>query len=179
MSTGHIEYAVLHGTHVFKLVGEIRAMTCSSLDHLLDKLAQDANLSGALVDLTETSFVDSTTLGVLAKLGLRMRSERNIQPVMLSTNPDITTLVNSMGLGQVYVVMNCESSSTCSCTLPEEQPEAHDMLETVLEAHQALMNLNENNKAMFEPLVHQLENEHRQYQQQSCQDTKPSFLQYH
>ncbi|AXI01546.1 STAS domain-containing protein [Aquirhabdus parva] len=167
MSTGRIEYAVLQGTHVFKLVGEIRAMTCSSLDHLLDKITQDPALTGALVDLTDTTFVDSTTLGVLAKLGLHLRTQRDIQPIMLSTNPDITTLTNSMGLGQVFVMMNCKTASQCTYTLPEEKPEAHAMLETVLEAHQALMNLNDNNKAMFQPLVNQLENEHRQQQQAS------------
>ncbi len=174
MSTGRIEYAVLQGTHVFKLVGEVRAMTCSSLDHLLDKITQDQTLTGALVDLTDTTFVDSTTLGVLAKLGLHLRTQRGIQPIMLSTNPDITTLTNSMGLGQVFVMLNCKTAASCTLTLPEEQPEAHAMLETVLEAHQTLMNLNDNNKAMFQPLVRQLEQEHRQNQLQ--QQSNHSFL---
>jgi anti-anti-sigma factor len=174
MSTGRIEYAVLQGTHVFKLVGEVRAMTCSSLDHLLDKITQDQTLTGALVDLTDTTFVDSTTLGVLAKLGLHLRTQRNIQPIMLSTNPDITTLTNSMGLGQVFVMLNCKTASACTFALPEEQPEAHAMLETVLEAHQTLMNLNDHNKAMFQPLVRQLEHEHRQNQLQ--QQSNQSFL---
>lgn len=159
---------------MFKLVGEIRAMTCSSLDHLLDKITQDQTLTGALVDLTDTTFVDSTTLGVLAKLGLYLRNERDVQPIMLSTNPDITTLTNSMGLGQVFVMMNCKTASSCTLVLPEETPEDHAMLETVLEAHQALMNLNDNNKAMFQPLVQQLENEHRQHQQQ--QQARKSFF---
>jgi anti-anti-sigma factor len=174
MSTGRIEYAVLQGTHVFKLVGEVRAMTCSTLDHLLDKITQDQTLTGALVDLTDTTFVDSTTLGVLAKLGLHLRTQRNIQPIMLSTNPDITTLTNSMGLGQVFVMLNCKTASACTFALPEEQPEAHAMLETVLEAHQTLMNLNDHNKAMFQPLVRQLEHEHRQNQLQ--QQSNQSFL---
>lgn len=174
MSTGRIEYAVLQGTHVFKLVGEVRAMTCSSLDHLLDKITQDQTLTGALVDLTDTTFVDSTTLGVLAKLGLHLRTQRDIQPIMLSTNPDITTLTNSMGLGQVFVMLNCKTAASCTLTLPEEQPGDYAMLETVLEAHQTLMNLNENNKAMFQPLVQQLEQEHRQHQMQ--QQSNHNFL---
>lgn len=178
MSTGRIEYAVLQGTHVFKLVGEVRALTCSSLDHLLDKIAQDQALTGAIVDLTETTFVDSTTLGVLAKLGLHLRTQRGIQPIMLSTNADITTLTNSMGLGQVFVMLNCKTTSACTLTLPEEKPEAHDMLETVLQAHQTLMNLNDHNKTMFQPLVHQLEQEHHQNQQQSRHNDL-SFAQRH
>ena len=44
MSTGHIEYAGLDGTHVFKLIGEVRATSCISLDHLLDKIEQQTDI---------------------------------------------------------------------------------------------------------------------------------------
>ncbi len=88
MSTGHVEYASLNGTHIFKLIGEVRAVV------------------GAIVDLTQTTFIDSTVLGILAKLGLKLKQIHNIQAVMLSTNSDITTLANSMGLGQVFVILN-------------------------------------------------------------------------
>jgi hypothetical protein len=37
MSTGHVEYASLNGTHIFKLIGEVRAQSCISLDKLLNR----------------------------------------------------------------------------------------------------------------------------------------------
>ena len=74
MSTGHVEYASLNGTHIFKLIGEVRAQSCISLDKLLNKLEQQDNVVGAIVDLTETSFIDSTVLGVLAKWDLNLSS---------------------------------------------------------------------------------------------------------
>jgi anti-anti-sigma regulatory factor len=169
MSLGHIEYAGLNGTHVFKLIGEVRAQCCSSLDHLLDKLDTLSEIKGVIVDLTEAYFVDSTALGIVAKLGLRIQALYHVQPVLLSTNEDITTLANSMGLGQIFVLLNCPNQEQC-CTqsLPEETPDQLDMLHTVLEAHRALMKLNANNRAMFEPLVQQLERE-EQRQQQAAQ----------
>ncbi len=80
---------------------------------------------------------------------------------MLSTNPDITTLANSMGLGQVFVILNyCGDPSVCTLELTEEQHVTHSaMLNTVLDAHKTLMRLNENNQNMFEPLVKQLQKE--------------------
>ncbi|MEK5765366.1 anti-anti-sigma factor GigB, partial [Acinetobacter junii] len=76
------------------------------------------NVVGAIVDLTETSFIDSTVLGVLAKLGLKLKQVHHIQAVMLSTNSDITTLANSMGLGQVFVILNyCGDSHVCTRAL--------------------------------------------------------------
>ena len=166
MSTGHVEYASLDGTHIFKLIGEVRAQSCISLDKLLNKLEQHENVVGAIVDLTQTTFIDSTVLGVLAKLGLKLKQIHHIQAVMLSTNPDITILANSMGLGQVFVILNyCGDPQVCTRALVEENINHSNMLTTVLEAHKTLMKLNENNQNMFEPLVKQLEKEQENLEQ--------------
>ena len=160
MSTGHVEYASLNGTHIFKLIGEVRAQSCISLDKLLNRIEQQQNVVGAIVDLTETTFIDSTVLGILAKLGLKLKQIHHIQAVMLSTNPDITTLANSMGLGQVFVILNyCKEPQVCTRELCEEEITHNTMLKTVLDAHKTLMQLNENNQNMFEPLVKQLHKE--------------------
>lgn len=160
MSIGHIEYASLNGTHIFKIVGEVRAHGCISLDKLLNRMDQSEQVVGAIVDLTETTFIDSTVLGILAKLGLKLMSNHHIQAVMLSTNPDITTLANSMGLNQVFVILNyCGTSDVCTKALVDENVTHSTMLKTVLEAHRTLMQLNESNQNMFEPLVKQLQKE--------------------
>ncbi len=160
MSTGHVEYASLNGTHIFKLIGEVRAQSCISLDKLLNKIEQQQNVVGAIVDLTQTTFIDSTVLGILAKLGLKLKQVHHIQAVMLSTNSDITTLANSMGLGQVFVILNyCGDPSVCTRALMEEHITHSNMLNTVLDAHKTLMKLNDSNQNMFEPLVKQLQKE--------------------
>ena len=157
MSTGHVEYASLNGTHIFKLIGEVRAQSCISLDKLLNRIEQQDNVVGAIVDLTETTFI---VLGVLAKLGLKLKQVHNIQAVMLSTNSDITTLANSMGLSQVFVILNyCGDPNVCTRALMEEHITHQNMLNTVLDAHKTLMKLNQSNKNMFEPLVKQLQKE--------------------
>lgn len=160
MSTGHVEYASLNGTHFFKLIGEVRAQSCISLDKLLLKIEQQDHVEGAIVDLTQTSFIDSTVLGVLAKLGLKLKQSHKIQAVMLSTNADITTLANSMGLGQVFVILNYSGDQDiCTKALAEDNITHRNMLNTVLDAHKTLMKLNASNQNMFEPLVKQLQQE--------------------
>ena len=160
MSTGHVEYASLHGTHFFKLIGEVRAQSCISLDKLLNRIEQQEHVEGAIVDLSQTTFIDSTVLGVLAKLGLKLKQIHHIQAVMLSTNNDITTLANSMGLGQVFVILNyCGDQNMCTKALADEHVTHSAMLTTVLDAHKTLMKLNASNQNMFEPLVKQLQKE--------------------
>ena len=170
MSTGHVEYASLNGTHIFKLIGEVRAQSCISLDKLLNRIEQQSNVVGAIVDLTQTTFIDSTVLGILAKLGLKLKQIHNIQAVMLSTNSDITTLANSMGLGQVFVILNyCGDPNVCTLELMEEHITQRNMLNTVLDAHKTLMELNQSNQNMFEPLVKQLQKEQDSLDQVSQQ----------
>ncbi len=160
MSTGHVEYASLNGTHIFKIIGEVRAQSCISLDKLLDKIEQQQNVVGAIVDLTKATFIDSTVLGILAKLGIKLKQTHKIQSVMFSTNPDITILAESMGLSQVFSILNfCGDPNICTRTLVDEHITHNKMLATVLDAHQTLMKLNENNQNMFEPLVEQLKQE--------------------
>ncbi|SDC27966.1 anti-anti-sigma factor GigB [Acinetobacter boissieri] len=161
MSTGHVEYASLNGTHFFKIIGEVRAQSCISLDKLLGKIEQQStNMVSAVVDLTQTTFIDSTVLGILAKLGIKLKQKHAIQSVMLSTNPDITTLANSMGLGQVFAILTCnEETRVCTKVLPDDDLTQKAMLTTVLDAHKTLCQLNRSNKNVFEPLVKQLEKE--------------------
>ncbi|MEB3768387.1 anti-anti-sigma factor GigB [Acinetobacter sp. MD2] len=173
MSTGHVEYTSLDGTYFFKIVGEVRAQSCISLDKLLSKIEQQTGVIGAVVDLTQTTFIDSTILGILAKLGIKLKQAHNIQAVMLSTNPDITTLANSMGLGQVFIVLNCGDSVACPHTLIDENTNQHTMLKTVLDAHKTLMKLNESNQNVFEPLVKQLEK-----QQEYLEETQLAVSQH-
>ncbi len=78
-------------------------------------------------------------LGILAKLGLKLKQIHHIQAVMLSTNTDITTLANSMGLGQVFVILNyCGDPNVCTRELMEEHITHNNMLNTVLDAHKTL-----------------------------------------
>lgn len=161
MSTGHVEYASLNGTHFFKIIGEVRAQSCISLDKLLGKIEQHStNMVSAVVDLTQTTFIDSTVLGILAKLGIKLKQKHHIRSVMLSTNPDITTLANSMGLGQVFSILTCnDATNVCTKVLSDDDLTQKSMLTTVLDAHKTLCQLNRNNKNVFEPLVKQLEQE--------------------
>ncbi|MEB3755149.1 anti-anti-sigma factor GigB [Acinetobacter sp. MD2(2019)] len=169
MSTGHVEYTSLDGTYFFKIIGEVRAQSCISLDKLLSKIEQQHDVVGAVVDLTQTTFIDSTILGILAKLGIKLKQAHNIQAVMLSTNPDITTLANSMGLGQVFIILDCGDSVVCSHMLSDENATQHQMLKTVLDAHKTLMKLNESNQNIFEPLVKQLEKQQDQLEEETTE----------
>ena len=176
MSANHIEFASHQDVIMLKLVGEIRASQCTSLETLLSVL-KAKNMTGMTVNLSETTFLDSTTLGTLAKLGLLARQKSGVQPVMFSTDTDVTTLVQSMGLGNIYLILNCRAMPACLSTLPQQYPDQREMLEMVLEAHRTLSALSNENQQRFASLVSQLEQQCRVESAQTDQIEKPASLQ--
>jgi hypothetical protein len=71
---------------------------------------------------------------------------------------------------QVFVILNyCGDPNVCTLELMEEHITHRNMLNTVLDAHKTLMELNQSNQNMFEPLVKQLQKEQDSLDQVSQQ----------
>ena len=117
MSTGRIQFAEQSGTFVLKFVGEVRLTLCSALDATIELIFGARNFSSIVIDLTETSSIDSTTLGLLAKLSILSRQKVGLLPTLVTTNPDITRLLESMGFDGVFNIV--ETPMPCPDCLHE------------------------------------------------------------
>lgn len=159
MSVGRILFAIHHGTYVLKFVGEVRACVCATLDNFLDKMFEDVDVSSILIDLTQTDYIDSTALGLIAKTAVFLQTYNQRKPIILSTNQDITLLLESMGFDQVFIILACECEETCLDELPEIESSEQEMMEKVISAHKVLMGLSEHNQETFKNLVDVLEQE--------------------
>ena len=106
MSTGRIQFAEQDGTFVLKFVGEVRLTLCSALDATIERIFTALNFSAIVIDLTETRSIDSTTLGLLAKLSILSRQKVGLLPTVVTTHEDITRLLQSMGFDQVFNIVD-------------------------------------------------------------------------
>ena len=105
MSTGRIQFAEQDGTFVLKFVGEVRLTLCSALDATIERIFTALNFNAIVIDLTETRSIDSTTLGLLAKLSILSRQKTGLLPTVVTTHEDITRLLESMGFDQVFNII--------------------------------------------------------------------------
>ena len=161
MSTGKIQFAEQSGTFILKFVGEVRLTLCSALDATIEKIFTSLNFSAIVIDLTETRSIDSTTLGLLAKLSILSRQKIGLLPTVVTTHDDITRLLQSMGFDQVFnIVESPLPCSECLADLPSQDQSEDVVKAKVLEAHQILMSLNEYNREAFHDLVSALERQH-------------------
>ena len=161
MSTGKIQFAEQSGTFILKFVGEVRLTLCSALDATIEKIFTSLNFSAIVIDLTETRSIDSTTLGLLAKLSILSRQKIGLLPTVVTTHDDITRLLQSMGFDQVFnIVESPLPCSECLADLPSQDQSEDVVKAKVLEAHQILMSLNESNREAYHDLVSALERQH-------------------
>ena len=63
-------YAEKSGYHVLKFVGDVRLSLGPAISGFLSRLRELEDCRGMVVDLSETEAIDSTALGLIAKLGI-------------------------------------------------------------------------------------------------------------
>lgn len=160
-TASRVLYAVHQGTYVIKLVGDIRVTCCAALDEFIEGIFKDPQMKAVMIDLTETTIIDSTALGLLAKIAVFFRKTSGIKPIIISTNPDINCILDSMGFDVVFNIIQEESVLTTNLTdLPDRVCNEPEATRRVLEAHKVLMGMNEKNKETFKDVVATLEEQH-------------------
>lgn len=161
MSTGQIQFAEQDGSFILKFLGEVRLTLCSALDVTIEKLFCERSFVQIIIDLTETRSIDSTTLGLLAKLSILSQRKTGRLPTLVNTNADISRLLQSMGFEDIFNIVNAPlPCPDCLDDLPPQDEPEDKVRGRVLEAHRILMDLNEHNRRAFKDLVNALE-QHR------------------
>lgn len=158
MRPGQILVADQDGVYVIKMVGDVRLTLCISFDQFIDTMFRRDDFRDVLFDLSEAEAIDSTTLGLMAKIALQGRERKGLTPVIFSNNDSINRVLETMGFGEIFtIVPDLEAPVQASQALDAEQAGEHQMREKVLEAHKILMGLNRGNRETFRNLVTMLE----------------------
>ena len=161
MNNGRILVATVNDVPILKFIGDVRVLMSSALDNYFNSLYNRAILDRMMVDMTETQGIDSTALGLLAKMSIQLRNRFNVRPTIISTNPDITRILKSMSIDLICeIIETVDNQETCFDELNPLQETEDSVRQKVIEAHQTLMNLSEDNRAEFQDLVSALKSDH-------------------
>lgn len=161
MQEGQILVASHNGVSVIKMVGDVRLTLCISFDLFIDDMFEQENFKAVLFDLSEAEAIDSTTLGLMAKISILGREKIGTNPTILSTNGSINRILSTMGFSDIFSIVSDFDSYDLSapCEALVERGEDENLIKhKVVDAHKILMNLNQKNKDTFTNLVEMLEN---------------------
>jgi anti-sigma B factor antagonist len=107
------------GVWVIALTGEVDLYTAPEFkQQLLEAIAQGAR--HVIVDLTGTTFIDSTTLGVLVGGVKRLRPDGG-QLSIVCSDRNITKIFEITGLNRVFPIHASRSEALESADVPEAQ----------------------------------------------------------
>lgn len=157
MQPGQILVADQDNTHVIKMVGDVRLTLCVSFDKFIDSMFKGNRFCSVVFDLTEASAVDSTTLGLMAKIAILSRERCDRTPVVFSTNPTVDRLLETMGFDDIFQIIHSRAECPVPCRHLNPEVDESSARKRVLEAHHILMQLNESNRETFRDLVNTLE----------------------
>jgi anti-anti-sigma factor len=160
MSEGTARYAQEAGTWILKLAGDVRHPLSPAINALLDRAFADPGLERFLVDLSDTEAIDSTNLGVLARIANQLARRGLPRPTVVAPGPDIRTILSSVCFDRIFHVVS-EPGDTAAAleALPGLETGERDRLALVLDAHRRLCAIDESNRAVFRDVVELLERE--------------------
>lgn len=148
------------GVYVILFEGDVRLTLCTAVDGYLEKMFRNEAFKSVVVDLSRTESIDSTSLGVLAKLSIQADKLFNFRPTLVSTQPDVTRILLSMGFDDVFnIVEEPLLHREQLGELPLVNSSKADIRQQVLEGHRTLMAMNEANRDAFHDLVVLLESD--------------------
>lgn len=165
MADGRVTYASEAGWNVLRYFGRVDYTMAPAIERFVDHLAHGP--CPFLFDLSGARILDSTNLGLLARMVERAKADGAGRCVVVSPPADIDDVLRSMGF-------DCLVDITSQSPLPTAGEAAHpeevvtdeaasqgEMLRTMLEAHRTLAGIDDHDCAQWRDVVNLLEAEMR------------------
>jgi anti-anti-sigma factor len=141
MADSRVLYSAQEDVFVLKFIGDIRFTLCGAIDNVIHR-AFEKNYQSFVVDLTETTGIDSTALGVLAQIAVHTRKSNLPKPSLLIADAYMKHVLEGVCFHQVFNMLKQDDPKQQSFKEihPVEISE-RDMVDKVLTAHKRLMSL--------------------------------------
>ncbi len=160
MSAGKILVSDNQGNYLLKFIGDVRVTLCGSLNRHMETIFGSRDVKKVVVDMLEAEGVDSTTLGLMAKLGMHCRKEYAINVQVFCQNPSILRTLDCMGFDEIFdIIQEVPAIDAELHSIESVNSEVDEIRRQVVEAHKLLMQLNPDNSKEFTDLIRALESD--------------------
>ena len=163
MADGRVTYASEAGWHVLRYFGRVDYTMAPAIERFIDHLGHD-QARPFLFDMTGARILDSTNLGLLARVVERSRNDGASRSRVLCPPADIDDVLRSMGFETIVDISGDNPLGPANGqeeVVTDEAASQGEMLRTMLEAHRALAGLDDHDCAQWRDVVTLLEAEMR------------------
>lgn len=154
-----VQAAIEDGLVLIRVMGRGSFKISSTLKQFVLETATHRPIHTVAIDMRQCIGMDSTFMGVLAGLACRLRSmDKTLELIHLSEKN--RNLLATLGVDQVVRHYDDAHGHACLCdqstALPVDQSSKKDLAETALQAHQQLVQINEENQPRFKNVIEYL-----------------------
>lgn len=150
--------AEIQNSYLFKLVGTLRYDKCAAFKDYIYKVFPYKNFNSVLVDLSDVAVIDSTNLGLLAKIAEYTLEKADDKPISI-TNGNVHKILLSMNFDQIFEIVSDKDVSKIEFNeiQKREIEDDREMNKILLEAHKNLQRIDDENVSKFSDVVDLLE----------------------
>jgi len=161
MPNGHVTHAEREGFHVLRYFGRVDYMLATSINRFADRMLEKGGVGGLIFDLTEAENLDSTNLGLLARIAERVQKAGGGRSVIVSTSDNINCVLRSMCFDKIFEIVTdpADFSTEGDDEIEPEAQTQEELLNTMLDAHRKLVSMSESDRLQFQDVVACLESE--------------------
>ena len=151
---GAIFFARVESIEYLRFTGTVRYSHCSSLENHINNLFDKNDFDEVVIDLEEAVILDSTALGLLAKIAIEFRKNSEFKPVIFLRRGELANILKRVCFDQVFtIILDDKQSKIIDYTLlPNHSDNEKKMLQRVVEAHRILVELDEKNEVLFKEI---------------------------
>ena len=150
---GRVLYAVHDGHWVFRFEGSFRYTMAHPLDAFLEEVFAKATPASVVADLRDTVAIDSTGIGLLAKIARIAQRLDAPRPTLFCADEEVTEVLESVCMDKVFTIVSGELHASALHPLPARMASEAEVARMIEESHKLLSDLSENNRARFEGVV--------------------------
>lgn len=158
MSTvpGSLQVAMMESAVCFKIAGRANFTLSVDFKTVVNEL-WGRGLQRFVMDVTDCVIMDSTFVGVLAGLSLKMADAAGqtggAQIELLNANQRVEDLLDNLGIAHLFAFKKGEGLALTYSDAAVASASREEISRTSLEAHCTLMNLNPNNVPKFKDVA--------------------------
>lgn len=144
-----ILYATLEKYNIVKVCTSATMRNSEQVSELLEKDKI------TILDLSETTYIDSTFLGLIAKYTMKFKNDFNEYLSILNPTNEVLTALKQTGILNFVVILN-ENIIVNGTKIEKKDFKSSNIAKHILEMHEILSNLNEENKKVFSDVVNKM-----------------------
>jgi anti-anti-sigma factor len=157
MSSDGVFYSYIGKCCIIRLVGAIKYTTVAAdFEKFIDTFIDKPDIIDVIIDMRECNYIDSTDLGILARISITQNQKNANKPVIVHT-PDsgISTILKDVGFGRVFTLtdtITLQDTKFSDIESGEKQTEL-ELAKMMVTAHEELIDMDESNLEKFSSVV--------------------------